>query len=175
MQGTTPSLLNFKLSVSLTGKNGWCSSLHCFLPLLPPIHRGYCCLFSLQLKHSTDSSYWSYCPSSVPPTCKQSSALGYSSDREYSTSSWSPGFQPSIFKFSSQITVNTILNVSFNNVQNLMGFISNFPLLVTTLLKLLHAGKKKKREKGQAQKCLESSRYDEAQNYFYLTKARDMA
>lgn len=57
-----------------------------------------------------------------------------------------------------------------------MGFISNFLLLVTTLLKLWHAGKKKKkeREKGKPQKCLEISCYDEAQNYFYFTKARDM-
>lgn len=55
-----------------------------------------------------------------------------------------------------------------------MGFISNFLLLVTTLLKLWHAGKKKKKEKGQPQKCLEISCYDEAQSYFYFTKARNM-
>lgn len=147
IQGSTPNFLNLSLSVSLIGKNGWCSSFHCFFPLLPPTHRGYCCLFSIQLKHSIDSAYWSYCPSSVPPACKQSSALGYGSGREYSASSWSPGFQLTTFTITSRITVNTVLNVSFNYAQNLMGFISNFPLLVTTLLKLLYAGKKKKRER----------------------------
>lgn len=116
------------------------------------------------------------CPSSVPPACKQSSAPGNGSGREYSVSSWSPSFQPSTFTISSWITVNTILNVSFNNVQNWTGFISNFLLLVTTLFNLVHAGKKRKKIKGekeQAQKCLEISHYDEARNYFYFTKARD--
>lgn len=78
------------------------------------------------------------------------------------------------------LNVLNILNckhyISFNNVQNWMGFISNFLLLVTTLFNLVHAGKKRKKIKGekeQAQKCLEISHYDEARNYFYFTKARD--
>lgn len=33
---------------------------------------------------------------------------------------------------------------------------------------------RKKKEKGQPQKCLEISRFDEAQNYFCFTKAWDM-
>lgn len=98
IQGTTtPSLLNLNLTVSLDWKNGWCSSLHCFFPLFLHLFRGYCCLFSIHLKHSTDSASWSYCPSSISPACKENSALGYGSGREYSTSSWRSDFQPSTF------------------------------------------------------------------------------